>query len=376
MSEKKFALLREIAGRSPLESFEIESGPAYFETHQGRRTLGTAAVVVSRSTLAIRFEAEGVLLVPEVGYGESNGKVYAADGAWSASDVNDAGVVPNGSQLFGTTSLVVGRDATDDIAVTRLVIAGACWEAEGVVNGRHAIMTPLSRDVVSHHDLRMTITVEGDVDTAAIETMGRACSFVSGIDVEILRVERYSAVGALKNVRHLRGFRRLGRAPHSPFKAIADEHRMRAWTALVQAFPVLLKEGVPIDMIVDQISAQNQVSQIHLGAPLLLLPTLTAAYYRMHGSTVDEGAASRRQELALLNRELGLGISETDMDRFEKLRVEILDTGFFHAPGYETGRPQKDIKFLRDVAHVVVFRLCGYTGPYYCTEKFEVVNLD
>ena len=63
---------------------------------------------------------------------------------------------------------------------------------------------------------------------------------------------------------------------------------------------------------------------------------------------------------------------DADLDRWEKLRVEIMEGGFFHAPGYETGRPQKDIKFLRDLAHVTVFRLCGYSGPFYGSEYFAV----
>ena len=74
--------------------------------------------------------------------------------------------------------------------------------------------------------------------------------------------------------------------------------------------------------------------------------------------------------MQLLSHKLDLCLNEVDFDRLEKLRVELLDAGFFHMPGYETGRPQRDIKFLRDIAHVTVLRLCGYWGPFYGAETF------
>jgi hypothetical protein len=92
----------------------------------------------------------------------------------------------------------------------------------------------------------------------------------------------------------------------------------------------------------------------------------------MHGSEIKGGTNSRRQEFTLLGRALNLGLSDEDVERFERLRVELLDAGFFHKPDYETGRPQKDIKFLRDIAHMTIFRLCGYSGPFYGAETFAV----
>ena len=150
---------------------------------------------------------------------------------------------------------------------------------------------------------------------------------------------------------------------------------MRAWISLATAFPTLIGNGVPIDMIIDQISAHNQVAQIHVSAPLLLMATLTAAYYRVHGHEIVSGAASRAPELERLNQDLGLGLNSEDISRFERLRVELLEAGFFHKPGYETGRPQKDIKFIRDISHAVILRLCGYTGPFYGAEKFTAREL-
>lgn len=368
-------MLEALASRRALEDLTIESAPASFVAPDGTTTRGNAGATIRRSSIAIRFVPDAALVVPKAAYGESNGSIVARDEAWWAGSVGDAGTAEDGTHLFSTMTLAVGRGQDERIAATRLVVAGGAWSGTGMLNGMRVIAQPLSRDVVSHHDRRMSITIEGSIDESLIEAMGRAASFVCGIDVEILRVERYACRGLPIRVEHRRGYRRIGRGTHSPFVGVPDSDRMRAWIALVEAFPRLLRDGVPIDMIVDQISAHNQVAQIHVSAPLLLLATLTAAYHATHGGEVVAGAASRRAELEFLDRELNLGLSEEDLDRFEKLRLELLDAGFFHKPGYETGRPQRDIKFLRDLAHVVVFRLCGYFGPFYGAERFTVREL-
>lgn len=368
-------MLEDLARRTPLENLVIESGPAFFQSRDGKQTPGNAEVAVSRASLAIRFRAGDDFTVEKAPYGESSGGVAARNESWSARQANDAGVAANGDRLFSTMALTVGRVKAGDVAATRLVIAGAAWQGTGTLDGRRVIVHRLSKDTVSHHDHRLTITVEGNLDEAAIETIGRACSFVTGIDVEILRVEQYSGEGDALQVEHRRGYRRVGRGTHSPFTGVPDEDRMRAWIALVEAFPRLLEQGVPIDMIVDQIAAHNQVAQIHVSSQLLLMATVTAAHQSLHGSEIGEPSASRRKELERLDRDLKLGLSAEDFERYDKLRVELLDAGFFHKPGYETGRPQRDIKFLRDLAHVIVFRLCGYTGPFYGAERFIVREL-
>jgi hypothetical protein len=271
--------------------------------------------------------------------------------------------------------LAISGRADAKIAATRLTIAGGSWSGRGELVGKLVVAQDLSSEAVSHHDRRMSICIEGAVDLAEAENLGRCCSFVAGIDVEVLRFEHLGADGGVLRCHHLRGFRRVGRGPHSPFTGLADEHRMRAWTALVTTLPKLLADGVPIDMMIDQISAHNQVAQIHVSAPLLLLATLTAAYHRVHGLELVARAASRAPELERLNSDLSLGLSEADLARFEHLRVELLEAGFFHKPGYETGRPQKDIKFIRDISHAVILRLCGYTGPFYGAEKFATREL-
>lgn len=367
-------MLESIATVAAPESLSIPPEPAVFEAAKGTRADGTAAVEVTRASIAVRFAPAEPLVVEKAAYGESNGNVVASSGAWVAADVNDAGLATDGTQLFGTMSFLV-RAKEAPVAATRLVVAGAAWNGSGSIDGRRAIVQRLSRDTVSHHDARVSVTVEGDLEAGLIETIGRATAFVAGIDVEILRVERYAAGGSLVSVEHRRGYRRVGRGPHSPFTGVADEHRTRAWIAVIEAFPRLIEAGVPIDMIVDQISAHNQVSQIHVSAVLLLLSSLTAAHQRLHGGEVGPPAASRRAELEALDRHLNLGLQEEDFERYERVRIELLEAGFFHKPGYETGRPQRDIKFLRDIAHVTVLRLCGYAGPFYGAERFTVRQL-
>lgn len=375
MAQAVTSFLDMLSRRPALEAFDIESAPAWFETHGGERTAGFASVSVTRASIAIRFEAPDGLTVPKAAYGETNGKVLARDGSWSAPNVNDAGKTPDGRHLLGTMELVVGRETATPVAATRLHVAGGDWSGAGSLDGRAVVARGLSGSVVSHHDRRMAIVIEGRVDPAETENLGRCASFITGIDVETLRFDHIDASGEVLRRHHHRGYRRVGRGAHSPFTGLGDEHRMRAWTALVTAFPRLLKAGVPIDLIVDQISAHNQVSQIHVSAPLLLMATLTAAYHRMHGLELDRGATSRAPEMERLNADLSLGLNAADIARFEGLRVELLEAGFFHAPGYETGRPQKDIKFIRDISHAVVLRLCGYSGPFYGAEKFTTREL-
>ncbi len=368
-------MLETIARRPAPETLTIENGPAVFEARDGTRIAGTAAADVSRASIALRFRPSGDVGAGKAAYGEPGARIAAADCAWTAGQMSYCGVAPEGAHRFGTMALTVARQSGRSAAITRLVVAGGAWRGAGFVDGRHVIAEPLSRDVVSHHDLRMSIVIEGSLGEPAVAAMERASAFVSGIDVELLAVERYSADGELEEIEHRRGYRRLGRGPHSPFTNVPDADRMRAWIAVVAAYPRLLGSGVPIDLILDQISAHNQVAQIHVSAQLLLLATATAAYHRLHGDAVGVASASRREELACLDRALHLGLSEQDFDRYEALRVELLDTGFFHKPGYETGRPQQDIKFLRDLAHTIVFRLCGYSGPVYGAERFAVREL-
>lgn len=372
-------LLDTLARHTALETFAIESELAFFEAPKGERIAGYAVVTVSRSSIAIRFASDTPMSVAKAGYGEANGRIGAVSGAWVAPRVNDAGSTAAGDRLFGTQELVVKAGADAEIAATRLVFAGAAWQGSQqgaeLLDGRRAFVAPLSKETVNHHEARMAVAIEGDLDETTIEAVDRASSFIAGLDLEMLRIDSFSAQGRLIRAKHLRGFRRVGRGPHSPFTGTADEHRMRAWAALATAIPRLEKDGVPIITMINHIASHNQVAEIQASAPLLLLATETMAYYRMHGRELGEGAASRRQELARLSRELDLGLNDEDLDRFEKLRVELLDAGFFHKPGYETGRPQKDIKFLRDIAHMVVFRLCGYDGPFYGAETFTLRNI-
>jgi hypothetical protein len=374
MAEVSAKLLDNLAHRAALETVTLESAPAFFETTKGERAVGYATVSVSRSSIAIHFTSDMPMAVGKAGYGEANGRIGAINGAWLAPQVNDVGPSATESHLFVARELAMNQSAGDPVA-TRLVFAGAAWQGTELVDGRPVVVAALAKEAVNHHEARLSIAAEGCLDEPMIEAIDRAGSFIAGIDLELLRVDTFSAQGDLIRVRHLRGFRRVGRGLHSPFTGIADEHRMRAWAALVAAIPRLENEGIPIITIISHIAAHNQVAEINSGAALLLLAVQTTAYQRMHGSEVDEGASSRRQEMQLLNRDLNLGLGDDDLARFEKLRVELLDAGFFHKPGYETGRPQKDIKFVRDVAHTTVLRLCGYSGPFYGAETFAVQRL-
>lgn len=368
MSEAQ--LLETLARRAALETVTFESGPAFFEPPKGERVAGYATVAVTRTAIAIRFATETPLTVEKAAYGEGNGRIEAVNGAWRAPNVNDKGLTISGERLFGTQELIVTQGSKEKVAATRLVFAGMAWQGAEQLDGRRVVAAPLSKETVTHHDARGAIVVEGELDDSTIEAIDRATAFAAGLDLELLRVDTFSAQGEVIMTSHQRGYRRLGRGPHSPFTGIAVEHRMRAWAALATSIPRLVKDGVPIIEMINHFASHNTVAEINSSAVLLLLTTQTAAHHRLHGREVGPGAASRRDEMKHLSRELDLRLTEDDLDRFEKLRVELLDAGFFHKPGYETGRPQKDIKFIRDIAHMTIFRLCGYSGPFYGAETF------
>jgi hypothetical protein len=254
------------------------------------------------------------------------------------------------------------------VVATRLVVAGAAWDAETVAAGVALAVRAVSSDVASHHDRRLGIAAPGSLDAPGADLLVRAAGFVCGIDLELLRVERYDAERRLVESEDHRGLRRLGRFPHSPFDQIPVAARGRAFGLLVAALRAADPAGVPLALIVDQIGASNVVQHIHLSAQLLAFAATTAAYHEVHGLALDATPGGRADELAALNARLGLGLGVDDIARYAHLCVELLDAGFFHAPGYETGRPQRDIKFLRDIAHRIVFRLAGYEGPYYGSE--------
>lgn len=364
-------LLATLARRAASECFVIEEGPAFFETTKGQRANGRASVRVTRASIGVSFTPDAALDVGAAGYMEANGRLGAMNGAWLAPRVNDFGACEDGGRLFGAQELTVTR-GNGAVAATRAVFAGAAWSGATTLEGRALVAAPLSKQVLHCHDARLSIAIEGACDAGMIEIIDRAAAFVSGLDVELLRVDDVDAAGDVVRTRHNRGYRRVGRGPHDPFAGVAGEHRMRAFALIAQAIPRLRGEGVPILAMINHMGSHNTVAEIDSSAAHPIAAVLSAAYHRAHGLEVGAGAASRRDELARLNRDIGLGLTDADLDRWEKLRVEIMEGGFFHAPGYETGRPQKDIKFLRDLAHLTVFRLCGYSGPFYGSEYFAV----
>ena len=363
--------LADLARRAAPESLQIDNAGARFEPAKGEAVSGAARVDVSRASITIRFAAKDSFEVASAAYGEANGGIAAANGDWLAPRLNDAGATGTGERLFGVRDLVITGAVGEKTAFTRLVFAGAAFDGEAVFDNRRVVFRSLSRETASHHDERLSVAIEGDCDASTIEIIDRATSFVAGIDLELLLVESFSASGALIRARHARGFRRMGRGPHSPFAGVAGEHRTRAWACVAATLSCASETSAPVSTMINYMGSHSAVAELNSSAPLVVAAIMSAAHHRAHGLAVGAGTTTRAPELALLDRELALGLVGADIERFERLRVEIMEAGFFHAPGYETGRPQRDIKFLRDLAHLIVLRLCGYSGPFYGAENFR-----
>jgi hypothetical protein len=350
------------------EDFTLAAVPAVFEKTTGGSATGRAEVRLARTSASIRFVSDAPLDIEAAGYGEASGSIRAVDGQWAAARVNDVGVGANGDRLFVTPELCQQVSGAGDLAATRIVFAGSGWDGEARFGERLAVAADLSQEPINHHEQRLALVVAGAVDDPTFEVIGRAASLVGGIELEPLRVDSFAATGKILATRHIRAFRRVGRGPHDPFIRLSDAARMQAWAALVTAIPGLEATGFPVVSMINKLSAHNSVAEINSSAALLALAIQSAAHQAACGDEVGPGAASRQAELRALDRALGLGLTDAECDRFEHLRIELLDTGYFHKPGYETGRPQIDVKFLRDLAHRIIFKASGYTGPFYCSE--------
>src|SRR4051794_5199297 len=136
-------LLERMARSTVPEALTVESGPAWFQPNDSERIAGFATVSVTRATITIRFDPPEGFSVSKAAYGESNGRLSARDGSWSASNINDAGRLPDGNQLFSTMDLAVRGRGDSAVAATQLWIAGGAWSA----NDRMG-----SRTVVAHAD--------------------------------------------------------------------------------------------------------------------------------------------------------------------------------------------------------------------------------
>jgi hypothetical protein len=249
-------------------------------------------------------------------------------------------------------SLLLVRAANAPIAFTRIVVAGAAWSAPVTVAGEEMTAQALVHDVANHHDKRMAFVAARHLTHAEIADLARTNGFVNGVETAVVCVEGYDAKGTLVETEHRRWTPRVGWSPHSPFTGVAVETQARAFGMLATALLASSDEVFPLRRVVDLIGTSYNVRDIHQAAQMLALANVTAI---AHGYDPQ--------------------LSPDDRARYERVRAELLERGYFHDPGYETGRPQKDIKFMRDIADAVVLRSCGFSGAYYGAEHVTTLEL-
>jgi hypothetical protein len=360
------------AARPATESFTTAPGEAVYISKSGERSRGNVSIAVSTTSISAHFEDISTFAIPEERYGEPGGRLEAADGSWSCGTVTFTGTSSDGKRLFNCAELRLGAaDTAVPVASTRLMLAGANWSGVSRFSGRAAVFHGHARDATSHHDARLSVAIEGELTPQERDTLESVASLCAGISTPILSVERYDANDGLLSTVHYRGYRRVGRFPHSPFPK-DDAVLLRAFAAISEGVGPLRASGFPVDIVFDQITGSNVVAQIHLSAQLLMLAVQTTAFYLAQQSAAGAGMSDHRAIFAELVAELKLSVDDPGLDRLTAVRAELLDQGYFGAPGYETGRPQVDIKFVRDIAHTSMFRLCGYAGPFWSSERFRV----
>ena len=268
--------------------------------------------------------------------------------------------------LAPCTRLRIAGTSTQAVAASRAVFAGAAWSANASFDGNRLLVRPLTGDTASYEDDRIAAAVDRAFDEHDVQTLRRLISFVAGVDVQILCVERYDDAGVLVEVEHRRESPKVGGGTHSPFTGLDEAERERAVGALSEGFVSALRSGAPVDKLVDLITRSNN-GTIHIGAQLHALCIEAAANWRAETRT---DAAPRREQYARMLAEFRLDLDAPALERLMDLRHELLRRGYFHRD-YPTS--QKDIKFLRDIAHTIVLRLCSYTGPYYHSETQRVI---
>jgi hypothetical protein len=344
-----------------------------YTSKSGERSRGNVSIAVSTTSISAHFEDISTFAIPEERYGEPGGRLESADGSWSCGTVTFTGTSSDGKRLFNCAELRLGAtSAAVQVASTRLMLAGANWSGVSRFSGRAAVFHGHARNATNHHDARISVAIEGELTPQERDTLESVVSLCAGIATPILSVEQYDANDALLSTVHYRGYRRVGRFPHSPFPK-DDAVLLRAFAAISEGVGPLRESGFPVDIVFDQITGSNVVAQIHLSAQLLMLAVQTTAYHLANRRrAAAEGMPDQRAIFAGLCAELKLAVDEPGLDRLTSVRTELLDQGYFGAPGYETGRPQVDIKFVRDIAHTSMFRLCGYAGPFWSSERFRV----
>ena len=310
---------------------------------------GEARVELTPTSISVRFVPEDAAAFAKRPAGPS--RLRALDGSWEV--VKGYGGLPQaeGEVLFDG-ALLLCRNGRAPVAATRIVLAGAAWSGDETFDGQSVLVRKLIGDVANHHDKRMALVTNGRPVHDAIADFARSLGFVNGVETPVVCVERYAADGTLVETEHRRWSPRVGWSPHSPFTGVAVDMQARAFAMLATALRASDDAVFPLRRVVDLIGTSYNVRDIHQSAQMLTLAVVTAAAHAYD-----------------------LGLSPTDRERYERVRSELLERGYFHEPGYETGRPQKDIKFMRDIADAIVLRSCGFSGAYYGAEKVATLEL-
>jgi hypothetical protein len=363
------AVLAQIAARPAVEQLAGELVDASYATLDESFAI-KAALTIARSGLGVLVpQAQARALESTLG-GGSPVRIRARSGAWEALDavyVGPTSTLPV-RHRFAATRVRLRSSGAEPVAATRAVVAGAAWAADAALDRRALAIRALSRDPIGYDDERIGAAVEGALAEDQLQMLRRIISFVAGVEVQLLCVERYDSAGSLIDAEHRRERPKLGSATHSPFAGVDGDAVARAVGVLSDGFVRLLRLGFPIERIADQIAHANNGS-LHLAAQLyaLAIETTVARFAEARG-----GDGGRREQYAYALERLQLELGADELERVLRLRNELLRRGYFIVDG---GEAREDLAFLRDLAHTIVLRLCGYGGPYYRSSERRVVEL-
>jgi hypothetical protein len=343
--------------------------------------------------------------------GSRYGRLIPDDGNWSASGVVlDEGMLVDLRLLHPldvVKSLVVNGPAKGNAcSLTRFVYAGAQWAASTRFSLYRLLVHSHTDNVPRIEDQILSATLDGSPSAIEQQALWLLLSFISGNRLQRLVIERYNHAGVLIE-REFSFGAAVSIYRKEPFRRDDASLSQRGMHLLGDGMLRLLNVKFPIGPILHHISESNthytDVDAQHL---VLAIHTAIEAWNRVVGleEWIDskiwesyirhvrrdllsdigddigpEMSCNILRALAHANRTttawrqsqlfsaLGIDVTSGPFKQALKIRDELLHNGYFLArwedlTALEQQERMDQIGQLRNLAHLLVYRLVGYDG--------------
>jgi hypothetical protein len=385
-----------------------------------RRELAASESGFVEIGLGSRDQSPGKLLSAE-----AYGRLLPSSENWEASGAVQVGESP-GNDLRSTyrfrvgTLRVYGPARGDNIAATRVLFAGSNLSEDSFLGGKRLLCRSLTRNAASTHGETCGVAVDGELNELEYEALWLTISFVTGNRANTLAVESYNEHGELIEIVHRRGSgQSIGR--NAPFHIYYGPLTSQGLKMIGDGFKRLLSASFPIEMSIHHImegnsgnletDAQHLMLGIHtaieawnrkfefeewiddeLWEPIfdrvrkhLVRPVLRPIYDDigkdeivpvMYAAMRHANRTTTAWRQKNLFEGLGIDVSDVDTIRVLAMRDELLHNGYFLRRWHELSKVERqqrvdDVARLRNIAHLVAFRLLAYEGQCFDFLTYE-----